>query len=341
MAEGTVKYHISPKTGNPNRCYASKKPCPLGGDDAHFPDKETARAAYEKEMESGVPTTSRKSSGPDRSLKSLSEEEVGEARYKWARLVEVEKEISQLGKDIEKRYHNRTYLNRARDAYSKAAEADARPAMEFKYGESNKQGVVGSNARRAIAEVWKTEVYRPNRVEPSFPDNDYPDVASIGRKIDEQEARNEKSLLIEERDIDYLYDEQDVYTEEVVRVTGFKEDPRYGIPSGETTKQKWAGKQAGNYSTLPTKDVEVLKETERLCTNCSEQVTYDESSYRWNHADGKATCSDDGKTTASANPVCRYCGTGNPSHHSFSQNSYSDESHCSRCGGTSGYGIGD
>lgn len=43
----TVKYHISPTTGNPNRCYAEKRPCPLGGEAEHYGSKEDARAAYE------------------------------------------------------------------------------------------------------------------------------------------------------------------------------------------------------------------------------------------------------------------------------------------------------
>lgn len=47
MAE---KYHISPTTGNPNRCYANTKPCPLGGEKEHYPTKEAARAAYEKKQ---------------------------------------------------------------------------------------------------------------------------------------------------------------------------------------------------------------------------------------------------------------------------------------------------
>lgn len=54
-----VKYHISPATGRPNRCYAEKKPCPLGGQDDHYPDKATAREAYEKKAkeENGGQTT--------------------------------------------------------------------------------------------------------------------------------------------------------------------------------------------------------------------------------------------------------------------------------------------
>lgn len=43
----TTKYHISPTTGNPNRCYADKRPCPLGGEQEHYPTKEAAKAAFE------------------------------------------------------------------------------------------------------------------------------------------------------------------------------------------------------------------------------------------------------------------------------------------------------
>lgn len=51
MAE---KYHISPSTGNPNRCYANTKPCPLGGAEDHYPSKEAARKGFEKKQDSGL-----------------------------------------------------------------------------------------------------------------------------------------------------------------------------------------------------------------------------------------------------------------------------------------------
>lgn len=49
MAE---KYHISPTTGNPNRCYASTKPCPISGEDGHFDSKEEARKSFEESHDS-------------------------------------------------------------------------------------------------------------------------------------------------------------------------------------------------------------------------------------------------------------------------------------------------
>lgn len=50
MSTEAAKYHISPTTGNPNRCYASKRPCPLGGEKDHYESKDDARAAYEERM---------------------------------------------------------------------------------------------------------------------------------------------------------------------------------------------------------------------------------------------------------------------------------------------------
>lgn len=60
------KYHISPSTGNPNKCYASVKPCPLGGESDHYPTKEAARNAYEKSQSEGGQTVTklRKSAAP-------------------------------------------------------------------------------------------------------------------------------------------------------------------------------------------------------------------------------------------------------------------------------------
>jgi hypothetical protein len=58
MAE---KYHISPTTGNPNRCYANTKPCPIGGEGEHYPTKESARKAFESSnSQTGIPKLSRR-----------------------------------------------------------------------------------------------------------------------------------------------------------------------------------------------------------------------------------------------------------------------------------------
>lgn len=43
------KYHISKATGNPNKCEATKRGCPLGGDAPHFDSKAEAFAYIEKQ----------------------------------------------------------------------------------------------------------------------------------------------------------------------------------------------------------------------------------------------------------------------------------------------------
>lgn len=50
-----MKYHISPSTGNPNRCYANTKPCPIGGEKEHYSSKEEARSAFEKTQTESKP----------------------------------------------------------------------------------------------------------------------------------------------------------------------------------------------------------------------------------------------------------------------------------------------
>ena len=46
------RYHISPKTGNPNICRAKTvENCPFGNDSEHYDSKQDARDAYERTME--------------------------------------------------------------------------------------------------------------------------------------------------------------------------------------------------------------------------------------------------------------------------------------------------
>lgn len=70
MAE---KYHISPTTGNPNRCYANTKPCPLGGADDHYPSKDAARKGFEKKQASplGGLKKAKKASAPAAPAKAV------------------------------------------------------------------------------------------------------------------------------------------------------------------------------------------------------------------------------------------------------------------------------
>lgn len=43
----SVRYHVNPETGNPNKCNATVK-CPFGGEEAHFSTKQDAAAHFEK-----------------------------------------------------------------------------------------------------------------------------------------------------------------------------------------------------------------------------------------------------------------------------------------------------
>lgn len=52
-----MRYHISPDTGRPNRCTATKRACPVAGE--HYDSKEEARQAYEASRQA-VPAGQRK-----------------------------------------------------------------------------------------------------------------------------------------------------------------------------------------------------------------------------------------------------------------------------------------
>lgn len=67
----TVKYHISPTTGRPNKCYAEKKPCPLASADEHYGSKDEARQAYEGKMSSSTMPAAQKKASKGQSLEEL------------------------------------------------------------------------------------------------------------------------------------------------------------------------------------------------------------------------------------------------------------------------------
>lgn len=107
-----------------------------------------------------------------------------------------------------------------------------------------------------------------------------------------------------------------------------------------TTFEKYQGTQRGNYCTLPTIDVEII-EPPGYCRNCSGVMVYDPKARlfgAWVHETEPepGTC-----RYASVASRCGYCGTNEKGVVVFHQRAYSDETECSRCGGVSGYGIGD
>lgn len=121
------------------------------------------------------------------------------------------------------------------------------------------------------------------------------------------------------------------------------------VPVTLTTFAKYQGTQRGNYCTLPSIDVEIVKRPP-LCayrgwgesrseTPCGKElVWFKEGSYglgKHVHADGSTDHS------AQSHGVCRYCGANGFDEISHHQHAYSDETECARCGGINGYGIGD
>lgn len=342
-----AKYHISPSTGKPNICRAHSKPCPIGGADDHYPTKEAAQKGFEKAMSEQTMTATKVDAGARKAALKAAEP-------KWVRLREVEATIEAANEAADKALRDRAFFQKARTALEAAQEAEARPVEDYKYGESNKRGTVHSYANSAIEALRRTEPWQPNRMSAWYPDHEYKSLEDIDAKVSTSDADNEMRLQDISDDLENLEAERDELKAEVVAATGFAENPRYGVPTGETTKEKWAGKQAGNYSNLPSKDVAVLKDAKRFCTRCGDAVERQGEGYSASlvHSGGGSEC-DDAKVEArtgqkpqwkqyvTSNSVCRYCGTGDPAHSKFEQKSYSDESSCSRCGGVSGYGIGD
>lgn len=106
----------------------------------------------------------------------------------------------------------------------------------------------------------------------------------------------------------------------------------------EMTLAKYAGKRAGNYCTLPKIDVEVLPVV-RHCEECGVEVVYEMGqSYmgKWVHVTEVAE-----EHYVRPRLMCRYCNCEEPGVVEFKMMSWSDETHCQRCGGVDGRAIGD
>ncbi|MBM4574938.1 hypothetical protein GS896_25570 [Rhodococcus hoagii] len=101
-----------------------------------------------------------------------------------------------------------------------------------------------------------------------------------------------------------------------------------------TTLETYKGQQARNYCTLPTKDVEIL-DGPRRCATCEKPVAYDHTGglYPWQHTDGS------GEHKIIVKSRCEYCG-GEDDLISTAE-AWHDSLRCGRCGGETGYAIGD
>jgi hypothetical protein len=110
-----------------------------------------------------------------------------------------------------------------------------------------------------------------------------------------------------------------------------------------TTFEKFKGTKRGNYCTLPTIDVEII-DPAPYCRYCDGEMVYNPTGDPFGHGryEHKAepepgTCKFGGQVASR----CTYCGTNEKGVVTFSHESWSDETSCSRCGGVHGYAIGD
>lgn len=94
-----MRYHISPKTGRPNICRATKKGCPLGGEQEHYKSKEEAQAAYEaSKKQEEMPPVARK----DASLKTNTFQDPA-SRHNGARALQEWEQEEKFGQELAKK----------------------------------------------------------------------------------------------------------------------------------------------------------------------------------------------------------------------------------------------
>lgn len=104
------------------------------------------------------------------------------------------------------------------------------------------------------------------------------------------------------------------------------------------TSEKYAGQRAGNYCTLPTRDVEILPDT-RFCDTCGVQADYQPGPGggmgSWVHV---GSASEHGYISPKTR--CTYCHN-QESDVVYRQHAWYDAVECGRCGGVDGRAIGD
>lgn len=107
-----------------------------------------------------------------------------------------------------------------------------------------------------------------------------------------------------------------------------------------TTFEKFTGQRAGNYSTLPTKDVPVLPDI-HICSTCRTQIEHVPHPKgpgwglgSWQHTQPNEC------DAAYIRPAdrCRYCHSQDAK---YRQHAWHDAVECDRCGGIDGRAIGD
>lgn len=331
-----ARYHLTPD--GPKVCsakfkcdYADKE---TGAVPEHYENKAAASKAYEvtmkgQEMPSGVTNISAKRA-QKRNRDAAAEKRRDERR-------ELQKSVTKLEGDLQSFKINKAQLENAKKIMSNAMDAEKEGRSPFFHLQDMRKVLLDSSSAAPDEKTF-----------PYFSD----DPSKVYNAITDAQERNSVMILSTQSWADE--DKRKIARiEKNLTDNGFQvENPKFGVPTGESTMDVWATKQAGNYCSRPNKDVPILENSEKFCTKCGRSVTYEKTRYRWLHDNGLEECDKNemlahtGKPApyagyAQSNPECRYCGTGDPSYSTFKQQSWSDETSCSRCGGVTGYAIGD
>lgn len=346
-----IKFHNSP-TG-PRKCTASKRPCKYAqAGQEHYATREEAQVAFDKEQGGSFAqgATKKGSAKWPKAPEAITQEE----REAFELLEEHRELIAENeGRLAELKRHEYHYEG-ITTAADKLATVMQKPVIEFPTDRwnspaDNKKWAERRAAEGVIEQLQYIKTWVPN-FHPHFPSQEYPDTKTLMEDVTKRvqgELAEQEALAEETKQLRMTLAQGEITME---AATGYKEDPKFGVPSGETTKSKFAGAHRPNYSTLPTQDVPVLKDSQRFCTKCQEPMEHKAGpnaySGTWVHAaTGDRACEAkqgvEAKVYGSVNSTCGYCGTGNPKHLTFKQEAYSDETSCSRCGGRAGRAIGD
>lgn len=85
-----MKYHIK-KDGTPGICYATTKPCPLGGPDKHYNTEEEAMRVSQETFEREMGVSSHYDEDRVANFIDYAEDDPREARLLWTRMTEADK----------------------------------------------------------------------------------------------------------------------------------------------------------------------------------------------------------------------------------------------------------
>ena len=318
------QFHITPK-GQVRKCSAEKN-CPYGGQSGiinHYSTEAEARKEYENR---NIQSTFVKNF-----FKSDAEQGFNDAEDLFFKVVELEAKTARslsAKNFINAEMSNRTLLEERFNSWA--------PDPTEKYPN---MGYITPLAEKLVSAM--------DHAEKSYIPNYYPHysggiegIPDLLKKWDELK----KSCDLNYQKNSELLDEAKADLEHkrkiMVAKTGYEENPKYGIPTGETTMSKKFSR--GNYCSLPSKDVPILNGGKQHCRKCGGELEYvKEGPFgNWFHVNqsDKDSC---GEKSYSNPGSCIYCGTTNGKFLQFAQKSWSNETTCLRCGGVNGYGIGD